>query len=213
MRHALVPPALEKLERFYGPLPQPPADPFALYVWEVMSLHTTGPRRDAAMNALRRIPALTPDTVGRAPRAKLDAAAAHAGPYRDERIRALTAGADVFRRNRDLPERLRADWASANEALKLLSHLTSISGQWLLLLAGGHARLPEDPHLVRVLSRLGSDTAKAAGEFGAVLSALQRAALYLAHHGRATCLEAEPLCHICPLRQECPHGKGAESHG
>src|SRR5438552_18809645 len=92
---------LDRLERFYGPLPQPPSDPFALYVWEVMSLHTTSPRRDAAMNSLRRIPALTPDSLGRAARGKLDAAAALAGPYRDERIRALTAGADVFRRNRD----------------------------------------------------------------------------------------------------------------
>ena len=85
------------------PLPQPPSDPFALYVWEVIEpSHDEDTRRDAAMNALRRIPALTPDTLGRAPRAKLEKAAAHAGPYRDERIRALTAGADVFRRNRDL---------------------------------------------------------------------------------------------------------------
>jgi endonuclease III len=212
MSHALVPRLIEKLERFYGPLPQPPSDPFALYVWEVMSLHTTSPRRDAAMNSLRRIPALTPDSLGRAARGKLEAAAALAGPYRDERIRALMAGADVFRRNRDLPERIRADLAHATEALKLLPHLTSVSGQWMLLLAGGHARLPEDPHLLRVLSRLGSDIPTAEAEFGAVLSALQRAGLYLAHHGRATCVEADPLCHICPLRLECPHGQGAAPH-
>jgi endonuclease III len=212
MRHALVPLLVEKLERFYGPLPQPPSDPFALYVWEVMSLHTTSPRRDAAMNSLRRIPALTPDSLGRAARAKLEAAAALAGPYRDERIRALVTGADVFRRNRDLPERFRADWAHATEALKLLPHLTSVSGQWMLLLAGDHARLPEDPHLLRVLSRLGSDIPTTEEEFGAVLSALQRAGMYLAHHGRATCVEADPLCHICPLRLDCPHGKETASH-
>src|SRR5205085_5625450 len=117
MRQAVpaMPLMIEKLERFYGALPQPPSDPFALYVWEVMSLHTTAPRRDAAMKSLRRVPALTPDSLRRAARGKLAAAAALAGPYRDERIRALTAGADVFRRNRDFPERLRADLAQANE--------------------------------------------------------------------------------------------------
>jgi endonuclease III len=212
MRHELVPRLIETLERFYGPLPQPPADPFALYVWEVMSLHTTSTRRDAALKALRRIPALTPDSLGRAARGKLEAAAALAGPHRDDRIRALTAGADVFRRNRDLPERLRSDWPLATEALKLLPHLTSISGQWMLLLAGRHAKLPADAHLLRVLSRLGSDLPAAEEEFGGVVSALQRAGLYLAHHGRSTCVEADPLCHICPLRLDCPHGKGVAPH-
>jgi endonuclease III len=213
MRRVRVPRLLERLERFYGPLPQPPSDPFALYVWEVMSLHTTSPRRDAAMNALRRIPALTPDAIGRVSRAKLEAAVALAGPYREERIRALLTGVDVFRRNRDLPERLRAELELARDALKLLPHLTSVSGQWMLLLAGGHPRLPEDPDIVRVLLRLGTDIATAEDELGAVVSALQRGGMYLAHHGRATCVEADPHCHICPLRPECPHGTEAASGG
>jgi endonuclease III len=199
-----VPMLVDRLERFYGPLPQPPSDPFALYVWEVMSLHTTAPRRDAAMSALRRIPALTPDAMGRAPRAGLEAAVALAGPHREERIRALVTGGDVFRRHRDLPERLRANLAAGSEALTLLPHLTSVSGQWILLLAGGHTKLPEDPHVSRVLSRLGTDIAATEAEFGGVLSALQRAAMYLSHHGRATCVEADPFCHICPLKPECP---------
>jgi endonuclease III len=209
----LIPVIIDKLERFYGPLPQPPSDPFGLYVWEVMSLHTTGPRRDAAINALRRIPALTPDSMGRVSRAKLEAAVALAGPYREERIRALLNGVDAFRRHRDLPERLRADRATATEALKFLPHLTSVSGQWMLLLAGGHTRLPEDPHLMRVLSRLGTGIEAAEQEFGAVLSALQRGALYLSHHGRATCVEADPFCHLCPLKPECPYAHEAASHG
>src|SRR5581483_329637 len=28
------------LKRFYGPLPSPPRDPFALFVWEVLSVHS-----------------------------------------------------------------------------------------------------------------------------------------------------------------------------
>jgi endonuclease III len=208
----LLPLLIDRLDRFYGPLPQPPSDPFALYVWEVMNLHTTGPRRDAAMKALRRIPALTPDSMGRVARATLEAAVALAGPYREERIRGLLSGVDAFRRNRDLPERLRADLRAATDALTLLPHLPSIAGQWMLLLAGGHAKLPEDPDILRVLSRLGTGIAAAEDEAGAVLSALQRAGLYLAHHGRATCVEADPHCQICPLKPECPYGNDS-SHG
>ena len=205
MKQATVPAALERLERFYGPLTPPPYDPFALYVWEVLSLHTTAPRRDAAMNSLRRIPALTPDSMGRVARAKLVAAVTFAGAYREERIRALLAGVDVFRRNRDFSEKLRGDLAGAVEALKLLPHLTAVSGQWMLLLAGGHLALPHDPHVMRVVSRLGLDLGAVENELGAVLSARQRAAVYLAHHGHATCVETDPLCHVCPLRADCPY--------
>jgi endonuclease III len=206
MRQATVPASVDRLERFYGPLAQPPSDPFALYVWEVLSLHTTRPRRDAAMTALRRIPALTPDSMARAARAKLEAVVALAGPYRDERIRALLAGVDAFRRHRDFSERLRGAVADARQALELLPHLTTVSGQWMLLLAGGHLALPEDPHIDRVLTRLGSDLKTAENEIGAALSARQRSALYLAYHGQATCVETNPLCRICPLKRECPYG-------
>jgi endonuclease-3 len=209
MRQATVPAFVDRLERFYGPLAQPPSDPFALYVWEVLGLRTTRPRRDTAMTALRRIPALTPDSMARAARAKLEAAVAFAGPYRDERIRALLAGVEVFRRNRDFSERLEGDIAGALRALELLPYLTSVSGQWMLLLAGGHVTLPDDPHIERVLARLGSDLKTAENEIGAALSARRRSALFLAHHGQATCVETDPLCQICPLKPECPYGNGA----
>ncbi len=199
---------MNRLERFYGPLPQPPEDPFALYVWEVLGVHTTPARRDAAMSALRRIPALTPDSMGRAPRAKLEGAVALAGPYREERLRALAAGIDVFKRNRDLADRIRGDVAIAREALAMLPHLTSISGQWLLLFAGRHPLLPDDPHMQRVLARLRSHPDDAARDLGGVVTAVQRATLYLSHHGRATCLESDPMCRICPLRSECPFPDG-----
>ena len=199
---------MDRLERFYGPLPQPPDDPFALYVWEVLGLHTTPSRRDSALGALKRIPALTPDSLGRVARAKLEYAVALSGPYREERLRALTAGVDAFRRNRDLPERIRGDVAMAKEALKLLPHLTAVSGQWLLLFSGRHPMLPEDADLLRVVHRLGTDITDVSRELGEVVTALQRAALYLSHHGRVTCIESDPMCRICPLRSDCPFPKG-----
>ena len=200
---------MDRLERFYGPLPLPPDDPFAFYVWEVLGVRTTPARRDAAMSALRRIPALTPDSMAKAPRAKLEKAVGLAGPYREERLRALTSGVDVFKRNRDLPKTLRGDIDAAREALALLPHLAEISGQWLLLFAGRHPILPADPHVQRVLARLQRDADTVSSQLGAVLTAVQRATLYLSHHGRSTCVEADPLCHICPLRSDCPHGQMA----
>ncbi len=199
---------MDRLERFYGPLPQPPSEPFALYVWEVLGVHTTAARRDAAMSALRRIPALTPDSMGRAPRAKLESAVALSGPYREERLRALVAGVDVFKRHRDLADQLRGDATAARDALALLPYLTSISGQRLLLFAGHHPLLPDDPHLQRVLARLQTASEAVSRELGDVLTAMQRATLYLSHHGRSTCLESDPLCHVCPLRSECPFPSG-----
>ena len=85
---------MDRLERFYGPLPHPPEDPFALYVWDVLGVRTTAARRDAAMGALRRIPALTPDSMGKVARAKLEKAIALAGPYR----RGATSCAHLRRR-------------------------------------------------------------------------------------------------------------------
>jgi endonuclease III len=200
---------VDRLERFYGALPQPPDDAFALYVWEVLGIHTTPSRRDAAMTALRRIPALTPDSMGKVARMKLENAVALAGPYREERLRALNAGVDVFKRHPDLTKALLGDESEAREAVDRLPHLTTVSAQWLLLFAGQKPRLPDDAHLQRVVGRLGTDLEQLAVELGGVLTAVRRTALYLSHHGRATCVAVEPLCRTCPLSDRCPYPKGA----
>ena len=72
---------LTTLKAFYGPLPWPPHDPFTLFVWEVLSYHAAPRKRDAALEALRRSRALTPDAMWRAPRKKLQEAIVLAGPY------------------------------------------------------------------------------------------------------------------------------------
>ena len=70
---------LNRLRDFYGPLAAPPSEPFAVYVWEVLARGTTPVRRDASFAALKRLPALTPDALARAPRGKVEAAVAQAG--------------------------------------------------------------------------------------------------------------------------------------
>ena len=106
-------PLLDQLETFYGVLPKPPRDPFTLFVWEVLSVHATPRRRDAALAALKRIRALTPDAMWRAPQKKLEDAVALAGPYADHRLRALKRGVDIFRRTPDLPAMIKGPATAA----------------------------------------------------------------------------------------------------
>src|SRR5438067_13539372 len=98
---------VERLRRFYGVLPEPPRDPFTLFVWEVLSVHSTPRKRDAALAALKRIPALTPDSMWRAPQKKLEESVKLAGPYTENRLSALRTGVDVFRRTPRLPAAIR----------------------------------------------------------------------------------------------------------
>src|SRR3954468_6858651 len=90
---------VEALQKFYGAQPSPPRDPFRLFVWEVLSVHGTARKRDAAMAALKRLRALTPDAMWRAPQNKLEQSVALAGPYTEQRMTALRAGVDLFRRS------------------------------------------------------------------------------------------------------------------
>jgi len=89
---------IDALQKFYGTLPRPPRDPFTLFVWEVLSVHSTPRKRDAALAALKRIRALTPDAMWRAPQKKLEESVRLAGPYLEQRVNALRTGVEIFRR-------------------------------------------------------------------------------------------------------------------
>ena len=210
---------VERLRSFYGALPSPPSLPFAVYVWEVLSVGTTPARRDAAFNALRRIPALTPDAVARLPQARLEAAAALAGPMKDQRVRALRAGAEMFRKTSSLVTDLTGSAGRALRAARRIPHLGRASSLRLLLFAGDLAVLPLDEHAVRVAERLGygpdeGEDAKPARilrvlrqtltrESGGELEQLRLVSQYLSHHGLSTCTETSPHCTVCPLAPDC----------
>jgi endonuclease-3 len=212
--------AVTRLHTFYGPLALPPHDAFMMYVWEVLNFHAAPLKRDAAFGALRRIPALTPDSISKAASKKVEAAVLLAGPYMDERIRALKAGADMFRRHPDIPRRLNGALLEARHALRWLPQLGVAGFHRLLLFATTHPVIPADAHLTRVALRLGygasaSDVRK---QVRSVRRALNSAApadleprrqtvLYLSHHGHTTCLEYDPHCHVCPLLEGCPYGR------
>ena len=211
---------VEALHAFYGPLPPPPRDPFTLFVWEVLSGHSTPQKRDAALAALRRIPALTPDSMWRAPQKKLLEAVTLAGPYAENRLRALRTGVEIFRRQPALPKIISGPIQPARRALKGLPQMGEGGAYRMLLFAAEHPILPVDARLARAATRLGYGqvspefprTARSvrqatAPELGASIDAHRRAFLYLSHHGGATCTERDPHCGICPLLVDCPYGK------
>ena len=132
------------LQTFYGALPKLPRDPFTLFVWEVLSAHSTARKRDAALAALRRIPALTPDSMWRAPQKKLEQSVRLAGPYTDNRLQALRTGVDVFRRTPKLASIIRGPLLAARRAVKPLPQLGESGAHRMLLFAADHAVLPAD---------------------------------------------------------------------
>ena len=208
------------MHSFYGALPMPPRDPFTLFVWEVLSVHSTPRKRDAALAALKRIPALTPDSMWRAPQKKLEESVKLAGPYSENRLTALRTGVDVFRRSPKLPAVIRGPLLAARRALKPLPQLGETGAHRMLLLAADQQILPVDARVSRVGRRLGYGEAHEefrkqarsvqdalTRELPPSVDAFRRAFLYLSHHGAATCTESDPHCPICPVVKDCPEGR------
>lgn len=206
---------IARLVAFYGPLPPPPADPFAYYVWEILGTRTTSGRRDAAMSALRRVPALTPDSLRKLPRGRLEAIVRQCGPFVDERLAALDAGSAVFLRQPHFAQRLRGPLRDAVVAARDLPHLGRAGALRLLMFSAISAVVPVDAGLVRVALRLGygQETANLTRLARSVRRALQsmmpadaggrrRAVQYLGHHAEHTCVDT-PHCAVCPLQTAC----------
>ena len=215
---------LDRLHTFYGPLPPPPTEPFILFVWEVLSVHSMPRKREAALGALKRIRALTPDAMARVPQKKLEDSVALAGPYLDQRLQALKTGVDLFRRNPTLPAVIKGPLAAARRALRKLPQLGETGARRMLLFAAAHPILPVDAAVCRTAQRLGYGeargdfrrTARAVhdaleAELTASTDVIRRAYLYLSHHGGATCTEADPHCPVCPLLADCPFGTNINS--
>jgi endonuclease III len=211
---------LVRLQQFYGALPMPPRDPFTLFVWEVLSVHSTPRKRDAALGSLKRIRALTPDAMWRAPQKKLEDSVVLAGPYLAQRLKALRTGVELFRRSPGLPATIKGPLAAARRALKPLPQLGETGAHRMLLFAADHPILPVDARISRVGLRLGYGEASdefrkqarsvqeaLTRELPGSAGAFRRAFLYLSHHGAATCTETDPHCGVCPLLPECPEGQ------
>ncbi len=153
------------LREFYGPLAPPPADPFQFLLWEILSDRALPARRDMAWQALRRIPALTPDAIFRAPSKALAEAVGLVGAHRDERVERIRSVTGEFRRHRDVLGHESLAAAGLLKAARTLRRLPDVPRDTLdraLLSAGGYLVLPLDDATARVVARL-NGTAIAAG--------------------------------------------------
>jgi endonuclease III len=217
---------IDALRTFYGALPPPPRDPFTLFVYEVLAVHSTPRKRDAALAALKRIPALTPDAMWRAPQKKLEESVRLAGPYTENRLTALRTGVDLFRRTPTLAAVIRGPLPAARRAIKPLPQLGETGAHRMLLFAAGHRILPVDARVSRVGRRLGygesdpefkkqarSVQEAMTCELSPSVDAFRRAFVYLSHHGAVTCTEADPHCPVCPLLKDCPEGQRRSVNG
>ena len=155
----------------------------------------------------------------RAPKKRLEDSVALAGPYREQRLQALRAGVELFRRSPRLLSAIRGPLPEARRALKPFPQLGETGAHRMLLFAGDRTILPVDARVARVALRLGFGEAHTSfrrqarsvqdaltRELPASVEMFRRAYLYLSHHGAATCTEADPHCGVCPLRGDCPEG-------
>ncbi len=217
-----LPRVVDELKRFYGPQPEPPHDAFGFFLWYVLGQRTIPQKRDAALAALKRIPALTPDALWRAPRAKLHAAVALVGPP-EERLYPVITGVEVFRQYREIDRDIRAGLLGARRATRRIEPLEAAGAQWMLLAAGGHPILPRHRGAGRVLMRLGAtDAAHGEARYSPIRAVraagacaprdarfLKPAILYLSHHASGTCTPTEPHCRVCPLAVDCAYAAAA----
>ena len=207
---------IDTLRDFYGLQASPPRDLFQFFVWEILSENALPARRDLAWQALRRIPALTPDAMFRAPAKALLEAVDTAGAHREEKVERFRAVVGEFKRHRELlsSEALaQLPLVSARRMLRRLDRVPAASRARAMLFAGGRTVLPLDDDAHRVVGRLmgavksrNRPAAKRwlADRLARNHSAYCDAIVYLRHHAQHTCLKVGPHCGVCPLRCACP---------
>jgi endonuclease III len=206
---------IRTLREFYGLQPTPPADLFQFVVWEILSEQALPARRDLAWQALRRLPALTPDAMFRVPVKDLLDAVGMAGAHREEKVERLRAVVGEFKRHRELLSSAALSQMpplAAARALCRLEHVPPAVRRRAILFVGGRAVLPIDEDVNRVVSRLmGKPDNRSRGVSRRwLLTALDRAGsdfrdaiVYLRHHAHHTCVKVAPHCGVCPLRFTC----------
>jgi endonuclease III len=205
---------IPQLREFYGLQPTPPAELFQFFVWEILSENALPARRDLAWQALRRIPALTPDALFRAPAKELLDAVGMSGPHRDEKVESMRAVAAEFRRHRETltsDALTRMTSLGAGRVLRRLDAVPAAARTRAMLFAADHLVLPMDGETRRVLSRLTGREMRRRSRLKQWLAAklprdaasYRDAIIYLRHHAQHTCTPVAPHCGVCPLATRC----------
>ena len=188
-----------------------------MFVWLILSGHSTPKKSAAAFKALARLGALTPDGIWNASPKALAESVDLAGPFGQYRLLALRKGVELFRRDPELAEALKGRVPPALKRMKGLPRMSGDGAAYLMLLfAGGQPVIPVDARVARVATRLAfgewtgtfPNIAKSvrqaiAQDLGDRTAAYRDAYIYLEHHGATTCTQTDPQCGKCPLQKDC----------
>lgn len=211
---------LIRLRQYYGPLPEPPSDPFVLILLENVAYLAKGDRKQAALQLLERTVGTEPESILAASDAKLAAVTAHGilGDTFVEKLRECAAIA-VGEFGGDLTAVVDRPPAEAKRALRRFPGIGEPGAEKILLFTRRQPLLAPESNGLRVLTRLGFvreessyaktyAAARALGsELGLSIPDLVIAHRLLHHHGQELCRRSEPDCPACPVRESCAFGR------
>jgi endonuclease-3 len=213
------------LRRYYGKPTAPVSqDPFPLILWEQVAYLVPDAQRHAAYIALRSRVGLTPGAILRAPATTLCAitrlGGSIAAPARAARLR-RSAELVVGRWSGNLRAALKLPPAQARRALAQFPMIGEPGADKILAFTKTVPVLALDSNALRVLQRLSltpgaKDYRTAYRKAQAAITPqiptsypwLIMAAQLLRQHGQVLCRRKAPDCRQCPLRPDCPVGRG-----
>jgi endonuclease III len=211
---------LVRLREHYGPLPDPPKDPFILILLENVAYLAKGDKRQEALQLLERTVGTEPKAILAAPDARLEAVTAHGilGATFVEKLRECAAIAvDEF--GGDLTAVVDRPLPEAKKALRRFPSIGEPGAEKILLFSRRQPLLAPESNGLRVLTRLGfvreessyAKTYAGARALGAALGLsipdLVIAHRLLQHHGQTLCRRSAPDCPACPVRESCAFGR------
>ena len=217
---------IRRLAEHFGPPPAPfVTEPFAQVLWEQVAYLATEARRREAFEALRTRVGLEPAAIAKARPATLTAIARVGGSIApDVRAARMQRSAEMVlaRWDGDLSRALELPVVQARAALAAFPMIGEPGADRILAVAGAARLVPLDSNALRVLVRLGrvSDAKdyrttyrraratvvpppRAKAAWGVDAGALLR------QLGQELCRRGAPWCGACPLRLQCPVGRGA----
>ena len=214
---------VQQLRKQYGEPAVPPAKgPFELVLWENACYLLPDERRLEVFQALRKQVGLSAAAIDAAPDGILLPIAIRGGMRPSVRVFRWRQIAQITLNEfgGDLNSILTRPYADAKKALKQFPTIGDPGAEKILLLCGMAQGLPLDSNGLRVLTRVGwgrqqksygqtyrsvQDDLRA--ELPVHLEKLKEAHLLLRIHGKSLCKEKTPLCHQCPVSEECAYAQ------
>jgi endonuclease-3 len=211
------------LKRYYGVPAAPPAKgPFEIVLWENACYLLPDDRRLEVFESLREQVGLNASAIAAASDKVLLPLARRGGMRPETRVFRWREIARITLQQHegDLNSILKLPYAQAKRALKQFPTIGDPGAEKILLLCGVAPGLPLESNGLRVLVRLGwgrlqkqygatyrSVQAAIEPELPSSAARLKEAHLLLRLHGKELCKDKTPLCHQCPLAQECNYAR------